>query len=106
MRGDRSGRLFARTLATDPAFILLDEPFTGIDPKNREEIQTIVRRLAERGIGILITDHNEMATLDIVDRAYIIHNGKVEEQGTPHELMNNPRAREIYFGENHGWRAS
>jgi lipopolysaccharide export system ATP-binding protein len=104
--GERRRTEIARTLATEPSFILLDEPFTGIDPKNREEIQTIVRRLAERGIGILITDHNEMATLDIVDRAYIIHNGRVEEEGTPQELMDNPRAREIYFGENHGWRAS
>lgn len=100
--GERRRTEIARSLATDPAFILLDEPFTGVDPINREEIQQIVRRLRDRGIGILITDHNEMATLDIVDRAYIVHSGHIEAHGTPSELLTNERARELYFGESFG----
>jgi lipopolysaccharide export system ATP-binding protein len=100
--GERRRTEIARSLATDPAFILLDEPFTGVDPINREEIQQIVRRLRGRGIGILITDHNEKATLDIVDRAYIVHNGHIEAQGTPRELLVNARARELYFGDGPG----
>jgi lipopolysaccharide export system ATP-binding protein len=100
--GERRRTEIARALATDPAFILLDEPFTGVDPINREEIQQIVRRLRDRGIGILITDHNEMATLDIVDRAYIVHSGHIEAHGTPGELLANERARELYFGESFG----
>jgi lipopolysaccharide export system ATP-binding protein len=100
--GERRRTEIARSLATDPAFILLDEPFTGVDPINREEIQQIVRRLCARGIGILITDHNEAATLDIVDRAYIVHNGHIEAHGTPSELLVNERARELYFGDSFG----
>jgi lipopolysaccharide export system ATP-binding protein len=100
--GERRRTEIARSLATDPAFILLDEPFTGVDPINREEIQEIVRRLRARGIGILITDHNESATLDIVDRAYIVYNGRIEAHGTPRELLVNNRARELYFGDSFG----
>lgn len=92
----------ARTLATDPYFILLDEPFTGIDPIVRQDIQDIVLRLREQGIGILITDHNEGATLDIIDRGYILFDGKVMTQGTSRELLADPVAREVYFGEKIG----
>ena len=97
--GERRRTEIARTLATDPHFILLDEPFTGVDPINRQEIQEIVLRLRERGIGILITDHNETATLDIIDRGYILVDGQVLTRGTARELLNDPQARAAYFGE-------
>ena len=97
--GERRRVEIARTLATDPHFILLDEPFTGIDPIVRLEIQDIVLHLRDRGIGILITDHHEQATLDIVDRGYILYDGKVIAEGTSHELMADEHARRVYFGE-------
>ena len=97
--GERRRVEIARTLATDPHFILLDEPFTGIDPIVRNEIQDIVLHLRDRGIGILITDHHEQATLDIVDRGYILYDGKVIAQGTSQELLADEHARSVYFGE-------
>ncbi|MDF2439869.1 MAG: lipopolysaccharide export system ATP-binding protein [Abditibacteriota bacterium] len=100
--GERRRCEIARTLATDPYFILLDEPFTGVDPLAVQEIQSIVLKLRERGIGILITDHNVHDTLDIIDRAYILYNGKIMTQGTAHELLTDERARELYFGEKIG----
>lgn len=100
--GERRRTEIARALASDPAFILLDEPFTGVDPVNREEIQNIVRRLKARGIGVLITDHNEMATLEIIDRGYILYEGRVITQGSARELLRDERARELYFGEKTG----
>src|SRR6185437_6443763 len=90
--GERRRTEIARTLATDPHFILLDEPFTGVDPIVRQEIQQIVLRLKEQGIGILITDHNEHDTLEIIDRGYIIADGHIVTQGTARELLGDARA--------------
>jgi lipopolysaccharide export system ATP-binding protein len=100
--GERRRTEIARTLATNPYFILLDEPFTGVDPLVRQEIQRIVLRLKDQGIGVLITDHNEYDTLDIIDRGYILSGGHVITQGTASELVNDPQAREVYFGEKIG----
>ena len=97
--GERRRTEIARTLATDPYFILLDEPFTGVDPIVRHEIQEIVLRLKERGIGVLITDHNEHDTLEIIDRGYILFDGRIMTQGSSHDLLTDPQARELYFGE-------
>jgi len=97
--GERRRAEIARTLASNPHFILLDEPFTGIDPIVRQEIQGIVLRLKKQGYGILITDHNERATIEIIDRGYILFDGKIETQGTARQLLDDPRAREIYFGD-------
>jgi lipopolysaccharide export system ATP-binding protein len=105
--GERRRTEIARTLATDPTFILLDEPFTGVDPIAVQEIQNIVLRLKEQGIGILITDHNVHDTLDIIDRAYILYNGRIMSHGSARELLTDERARELYFGEKigrHGMR--
>jgi lipopolysaccharide export system ATP-binding protein len=92
----------ARVLATSPAFILLDEPFTGVDPIAIQEIQKIIAELSERGIGILITDHNVQATLRITTRAYIIADGQIRAAGTSQELPNDPVARKYYFGDEYG----
>ncbi|MEO6906809.1 MAG: LPS export ABC transporter ATP-binding protein [Abditibacteriaceae bacterium] len=100
--GERRRTEIARTLATDPAFILLDEPFTGIDPLAVYEIQNIVLNLKERGIGILITDHNVHDTMEIINRGYIVSNGAVVAQGTSNELLSNTHAIEVYFGERIG----
>ncbi len=97
--GERRRVEIARALVLRPAFLLLDEPFTGIDPKTREEIQDIIRQLANLGIGILITDHNVRETLEITDRAYIIYEGRILIEGTSKELVENPEARQIYLGE-------
>lgn len=102
--GERRRTEIARTLAADPYFILLDEPFSGIDPRQVQEIQTIISSLKSRGIGILITDHDVEDTLAVIDRGLILHNGRVEFEGTPAELIANDRAREIYFGERIGRR--
>lgn len=88
----------ARALATDPKFILLDEPFTGIDPVTIEEIQHILHRLKQKGIGILITDHNVSATLKITDRNYILIEGKIQAQGTAAEVASNELVRKYYLG--------
>jgi lipopolysaccharide export system ATP-binding protein len=84
---------------TNPRYLLLDEPFTGIDPIAIGDIQEIVARLKERGIGVLITDHNVRETLAITDRAYILYDGRILASGTATELANNSKAREIYLGE-------
>ncbi len=97
--GEKRRVEIARTLATNPFFILLDEPFTGIDPIVRQEIRTIVRRLCDQGIGVLITDHNEMETLRIIDRGYILSEGRVIAQGTSQELLADEEARRVYFGQ-------
>ncbi len=89
----------ARLLSLEPVFILLDEPFAGIDPIAVRDIQGIIRNLKELGIGILITDHNVRETLDICDRAYILHDGTVLASGTPMEIMSNPEARATYLGD-------
>jgi lipopolysaccharide export system ATP-binding protein len=100
--GERRRTEIARTLATDPAFILLDEPFTGIDPLAVYEIQNIVLNLKERGIGILITDHNVHDTMEIINRGYIVSEGAIVAQGTSGELLSNTHAIEVYFGEKIG----
>jgi lipopolysaccharide export system ATP-binding protein len=97
--GERRRLEIARALAVSPKFILLDEPFAGVDPIAVGEIKTLVRHLTTRGIGVLITDHNVRETLNTVDRAYIIHAGKVLTQGTPQEIVENPEARRVYLGE-------
>lgn len=97
--GERRRLEITRALVTSPSYLLLDEPFTGIDPIAIGDIQQIIARLTERGIGILITDHNVRETLSITDRAYILFDGKILVSGTATELANNPVAREIYLGE-------
>jgi lipopolysaccharide export system ATP-binding protein len=88
----------ARALVTTPSFILLDEPFVGIDPIAVADIQEIVGRLKRRGLGVLITDHSVRETLNTTDRAYLMCDGKILIHGTAEELANNPRARELYLG--------
>jgi lipopolysaccharide export system ATP-binding protein len=97
--GERRRTEIARAIATDPKFILLDEPFAGIDPIAVEEIMKIVSKLKERGIGVLITDHNVHETLSIVDRGYILIEGKIFRQGTSEELANDEMVRKLYLGE-------
>lgn len=97
--GERRRLEITRALVTNPRYLLLDEPFTGIDPIAIGDIQEIIARLRERGIGVLITDHNVRETLAITDRAYILYHGQILAAGTVHELAGNPRAREIYLGE-------
>ncbi len=97
--GERRRVEIARSLILRPKFLLLDEPFTGIDPKTRSEIQDIVKGLKKMGIGVLITDHNVRETLEITDRAYIIYEGKVLLSGTAEMLVSDPKARELYLGE-------
>lgn len=97
--GERRRTEIARALATDPAFILLDEPFTGVDPIAINDIQDIVAHLKQRNIGIIITDHNVKATLAITDRAYIISEGQIRTSGPAAELPNDPIARKFYLGE-------
>ncbi len=98
--GERRRTEIARALATDPAFILLDEPFTGVDPIAIDDIQTTIARLREeKNIGIIITDHNVRATLSITDRAYIISEGKIATEGSSADLPNDPIARKYYLGE-------
>lgn len=97
--GERRRVEIARALVTEPKFILLDEPFSGIDPITVEEIQKIIYRLKEKGLGILITDHNVRETLSITDRAYIICDGEILKSGTSEYLANDPEARKIYLGE-------
>jgi lipopolysaccharide export system ATP-binding protein len=97
--GERRRVEITRALVTDPVFMLLDEPFAGIDPLAILDIQSIVGQLKERNIGILITDHNVRETLGICDRAYILNDGAVLEEGTPQEIAASPQAREFYLGE-------
>ena len=97
--GERRRVEIARALATQPRFILLDEPFAGVDPIAVIEIQRIIAFLKSRGIGVLITDHNVRETLGICDRAYIISEGSVLAEGTPHEIVDNAEVRKVYLGE-------
>lgn len=97
--GERRRVEIARALATRPHFVLLDEPFAGIDPIAVGEIRDLVMHLKNRGIGVLITDHNARETLDLVDRAYIIHDGQVLLEGTPAEILDSAEARRVYLGE-------
>ncbi len=97
--GERRRVEIARALAASPTFLLLDEPFAGIDPIMIEELQQLVCRLKERGLGVLITDHRVRETLEITDRAYIIHQGRILDSGTPRQLAENERVIAAYFGE-------
>ncbi len=96
--GEKRRLEITRALVTSPKLLLLDEPFSGIDPIAVYEVQKIVRRLKERGLGILITDHNVRETLKLVDRAYLIHRGEVVYEGAAEQLVEDPKAREIYLG--------
>ncbi len=97
--GERRRVEIARALAADPAFILLDEPFAGVDPLSVHDIQRIARQLAERGIGVLITDHNVRETLGICSRAYIVNQGTVLASGSADEILANPEVRKVYLGQ-------
>jgi lipopolysaccharide export system ATP-binding protein len=96
--GERRRVEIARALASDPAFVLLDEPFAGVDPISVIEIQKIVKHLINRNIGVLITDHNVRETLGICDRAYILSSGKIIAQGQPDDILSNEEVREVYLG--------
>ena len=98
--GERRRTEIARALATDPKFILLDEPFAGIDPIAVEDIQQIVEKLKFKKIGVLITDHNVQETLSITDRAYLLFEGKILKQGSAEDLANDPQVRKVYLGQN------
>lgn len=102
--GERRRTEIARALANDPNFLLLDEPFAGVDPIAVQDIQDIVAHLKERNIGILITDHNVNETLRITDRAYLLYEGRVLHQGMPEEMANDPDVREKYLGRDFEWR--
>jgi len=98
--GEKRRVEIVRALATDPQFILLDEPFAGIDPIAVNDIQDIIKRLKEKGLGIVISDHNVRETLEITDRAYLIHEGQLILSGTSQDIVNNPIAKKFYLGEN------
>ncbi|BBD07572.1 LPS export ABC transporter ATP-binding protein [Desulfovibrio ferrophilus] len=97
--GERRRLEIARALILDPKFMLLDEPFAGIDPIAVDDIQGIVRGLKEKGIGVLISDHNVRETLRICDRAYLVYEGRIILSGTPQEIIDDPKARRVYLGE-------
>jgi lipopolysaccharide export system ATP-binding protein len=97
--GERRRVEIARALAIEPHFILLDEPFAGVDPISVLEIQKLLKQLTERGIGLLITDHNVRETLGICTRAYILNQGEIIAEGTPEDLLNNQQVRKVYLGE-------
>ena len=97
--GERRRLEITRALVRRPRFMLLDEPFSGVDPKSVEEVQDIVLKLRDRGIGVLITDHNVRETLEIVDRAYILHDGVVLMEGKPSEIVTHKDVRRVYLGE-------
>ena len=97
--GERRRTEIARALAVDPKFVLLDEPFAGVDPIAVQEIQSIVAKLKNKNIGILITDHNVNETLSITDRAYLLFEGRILKHGTPEDLASDPQARKLYLGD-------
>ena len=97
--GERRRVEIARALVSEPAYLLLDEPFAGIDPITVLELQKLIGSLKENGIGVLITDHNVRETLGITDRAYILASGKILEEGSPEAIINSERAKKIYLGE-------
>ena len=98
--GERRRVEIARCLAADPKYLLLDEPFAGVDPISVGDIRHLVADLKKRGIGVLITDHNVRETLEIVDRAYILHDGQVLMSGSPEEVVENENVRRVYLGDN------
>jgi lipopolysaccharide export system ATP-binding protein len=97
--GERRRTEIARAVAADPVFMLLDEPFAGVDPIAVAEVKSLVRQLTQRGIGVLITDHSVREPLSLVDRAYLLHDGRVMIQGKPEVISNDPEARRVYLGE-------
>jgi lipopolysaccharide export system ATP-binding protein len=97
--GERRRVEIARAIATKPRFLLLDEPFAGIDPISIGDLQKLIHNLCDHGIGILITDHNVRETLGICDRAYIVNNGKILAEGTSEQILNNKKVRDVYLGE-------
>jgi lipopolysaccharide export system ATP-binding protein len=97
--GERRRTEIARTLATDPKFILLDEPFAGVDPISVSEIKKIIQHLKSRDIGILLTDHNVRETLDICEKAYIVSEGQIIAEGDAEAILNNEKVREVYLGD-------
>jgi lipopolysaccharide export system ATP-binding protein len=97
--GERRRLEIARSLTLQPSFILLDEPFSGIDPLTVKDLQDLIRELSRSGIGVLVTDHNVRETLSVTDRAYIVNHGKIMAKGTPKELSNNPEVRRVYLGD-------
>jgi len=97
--GERRRLEIARALIRDPKFILLDEPFAGIDPLAVDDIQDIIRKLRDKGMGVLISDHNVRETLKICDRANLVYEGQIILSGTPQEIVDNPKARSVYLGE-------
>jgi lipopolysaccharide export system ATP-binding protein len=97
--GERRRLEIARSLTLEPSFILLDEPFSGIDPLTVKDLQDLIRELSRSGIGVLITDHNVRETLNVTDRAYIVNHGKIMKRGTPVELSNDPEVRRVYLGD-------
>ena len=98
--GERRRVEIARALAANPKYLLLDEPFAGVDPISVDDIRNLVKALKDRGLGVLITDHNVRETLEIVDRAYILHDGKVLMSGIPRDVLENENFRRVYLGEN------
>lgn len=98
--GEKRRLEIARALIVDPKFLLLDEPFVGIDPITVDDIQRVVKKLKARGLGILMTDHNVRETLEIIDRAYVIHEGKILIEGNAKELLENSEAKKVYLGNN------
>lgn len=97
--GERRRAEIARALAADPKFMLLDEPFAGVDPISVGDIKDIIQTLKERGIGVLITDHNVRETLAICEKAYIVSEGSVIAEGTPQEILDNEQVRKVYLGD-------
>ncbi|MFB0955292.1 MAG: ATP-binding cassette domain-containing protein, partial [Aeromonadaceae bacterium] len=97
--GERRRVEIARALAADPRFILLDEPFAGVDPISVIDIKRIIEHLRDRGLGVLITDHNVRETLDVCEKAYIVSHGKLIAQGTPSEILNDEQVKNVYLGE-------
>ena len=98
--GEKRRLEIARALITNPKILLLDEPFIGIDPITAYDVQKVAKKLKERGLGIFITDHNVRETLEIIDRVYIIHEGKIMFEGNAKEMLENPKARKVYLGDN------
>jgi len=98
--GERRRVEIARSLAMDPEFVLLDEPFAGVDPISVIDIQRIIKQLTQRNIGVLITDHNVRETLGICDKAYILSSGEIIAKGEPEEILNNQTVRDVYLGDN------
>jgi lipopolysaccharide export system ATP-binding protein len=97
--GERRRLEIARSLTLQPSFILLDEPFSGIDPLTVRDLQELIRELSRSGIGVLITDHNVRETLSVTDRAYIVNHGRIMAKGTPRDLSDNPEVRRVYLGD-------